>query len=401
MSDEHESFASLFAAQSKDQTRVRAVRVGDAVEGLVVHVGEDTIFVELDGKRQAMLDTIEMRAEDGTVSVKVGDMVRAKVVAVDNKNGDVRLGRSFGKGGDLAQLQQALEAGIAVEGKVTGVNKGGIEVDLGKGARGFCPMSQLGTRGANVDAKTLVGQVMSFAVVEIKDRGSVVLSRRRLIEAEGREARERVLSSLEKGKVVRGTVTSVREFGAFVDLGGLEGLVPASELGHDRGVAVADRVKAGEELEVQVLDIKDDEKGQKRITLSLKALIPAPERPATQKRAPGKALAIGTIVKGKVTRIEAYGVFVQVEGTEGREGRGLIPAAELGVPRGVDLRKSFPEGTELTAKVLETGDGRLKLSVKAAKDAAERADFEEHQGKAVAGRSMGTFADLFAKSKKK
>ena len=106
-------------------------------------------------------------------------------------------------------------------------------------------------------------------------------------------------------------------------------------------------------------------------------------------------------MKGKVTRIEAYGVFVQVEGTEGREGRGLIPAAELGVPRGVDLRKSFPEGTELTAKVLETGDGRLKLSVKAAKDAAERADFEEHQGKAVAGRSMGTFADLFAKSKKK
>src|SRR5678815_5937843 len=101
MSDE-ESFAALFAAQSKDQKFQRSVRVGEVVEGLVVHVGADTIFVELDGKRQAMLDTVEMRAEDGTVSVQVGDTLRAKVVEVDPKNGDVRLGRSFGKTGDAS-----------------------------------------------------------------------------------------------------------------------------------------------------------------------------------------------------------------------------------------------------------------------------------------------------------
>ena len=264
-------------------------------------------------------------------------------------------------------------------------------------------MSQIAQRGG-VDANTFVGQTLSFLVTEIKDGGrSIVVSRRKLLEVEGRELRDRAISSLEKGKIIRGTVTAVREFGAFVDLGGIEGLIPASELSHERGIAVADRIKAGEEIEAQVLDIKDDEKGGKRITLSLKALLPAPERPAAKANAakqPSAKLAIGAVVKGKVVRIETYGVFVQVEGTEGRDGRGLVPASELDVPRGADLRKGFPEGTELVAKVLETGDGRLKLSVKGAKDAAERADFEAHRDQSVTGKSLGTFGDLLKKLKK-
>lgn len=403
MSDEpKDSFAALFEAsqpKTKQQRPARAVRVGDTVEGVVIHVGAETIFVEFDGKRQAMLDTAEMRAEDGTVSVAVGDKLRTKVVAVDAETGDIRLGRSFGKGGDLAQIQQALEAGIGIEGKVTGVNKGGIEVDLGKGSRGFCPMSQISAQRGPVDGNAMIGQTLSFLVTEIKDGGrSIVLSRRRLLEAEGLEARNKVILSLEKGKIVRGTVTAVRDFGAFVDLGGIEGLIPVSELSYERGIAAADRIKAGEEVEAQVLDIKDDEKTGKRITLSLKALLPAPERPAP--KAPGAKLSIGSVVKGKVVRIEAYGVFVQVEGTEGREGRGLVPAQELDVPRGTDLRKNFPEGTELVAKVLETGDGRLKLSVRGAKDAAERADFDAHRDKAAQGKSLGTFGDLLKKAKK-
>ena len=411
MTDEFDSFAALFEAQPEaqhQQRRPRALRVGDATEAVVIHVGAETIFVELGNKQQAMLDTAEVRSEDGSVELKVGDKIRTKVIAVDAETGDVRVGRSFGGGkggggGDAAQLQQALAAGIPVEGKVTGVNKGGIEVDLGKGARGFCPMSQIAQRGG-VDANTFVGQTLSFLVTEIKDGGrSIVVSRRKLLEVEGRELRDRAISSLEKGKIIRGTVTAVREFGAFVDLGGIEGLIPASELSHERGIAVADRIKAGEEIEAQVLDIKDDEKGGKRITLSLKALLPAPERPAAKANAakqPSAKLAIGAVVKGKVVRIETYGVFVQVEGTEGRDGRGLVPASELDVPRGADLRKGFPEGTELVAKVLETGDGRLKLSVKGAKDAAERADFEAHRDQSVTGKSLGTFGDLLKKLKK-
>jgi small subunit ribosomal protein S1 len=394
-----DTFASLFEAQPKgDNKPQRNLRIGETIEAVVVQVGQDTVFLELDGKRQAMIDTLELRNPDGTLDVKVGDTLRAKVVEVEQVSGSVRLARTMGKSGDPTQIMQAHAAGIAIEGKVTGVNKGGIEVDLGRGSRGFCPTSQISAQRGAVDAKELIGQSFSFMVTEIKDGGrSIVLSRRRVLEAEAREGREETLRTLEKGKLVRGTVTAVRDFGAFVDLGGIEGLIPASEISHERGIPVTDRIKAGETVEALVLEIKDDEKGQKRITLSLKSLLPTPERPA---RPVGAKLAIGAVVKGKVTRIETYGVFIQVDGTEGREGRGLIPAPELGVPRGADLRKAFPEGTELTAKVLETGDGRLKLSVKGAKDAAERADFESHQDKTAAAASFGTFGDLLKKMKK-
>jgi small subunit ribosomal protein S1 len=126
----------------------------------------------------------------------------------------------------------------------------------------------------------------------------------------------------------------------------------------------------------------------------LKALLPATEKPA---KAPN-ALEIGAIVSGRVVRIESYGVFVQVAGTEGRDGRGLIPTAELDVARGADLRKAFPEGTVLTATILETGAGRLKLSVRGAKEATERADFEAHKDKAAAPKALGSFGDLLKKS---
>jgi small subunit ribosomal protein S1 len=108
-------------------------------------------------------------------------------------------------------------------------------------------------------------------------------------------------------------------------------------------------------------------------------------------------IAIGAVVSGAVERVEAYGVFVQIEGTKGRTGRGLVPTAELGVPRGTDLRKAFPEGKAVTAKVLETGEGRLRLSIKGAKDDEERADFEEARGKGASPVSLGTFGDLLKK----
>jgi small subunit ribosomal protein S1 len=398
MSDDN--FASLFEAQAQDSKLRTRIRVGEMLEAVVSQVGKDSVFVELDGKRQGFLDINEVREADGEVRVQVGDKLRAKVIDIDGKSGTVRLGRSLGKAADLGALETARDAKIAVEGKVTGVNKGGLEVDLGKAGRGFCPMSQISNRFVQ-DTASFVGQLWQFHVTEIKDGGkSIVLSRRSVLEQEAKASREQTLARLEKGKLVTGMVTSVRDFGAFVDLGGVEALLPASEVAHERG-NIQERIKAGEQVEAQVLDIKVDDKGVTKVSLSLKALLPAPER-VERSRAPGAQLLPGQIVKGAVTRIETYGVFVQVENTQGREGRGLIPLAELGVGRGVDLRKTFPEGTELTAKVLETGDGRLKLSVKAAKDAAERADFEAHlgSGSSGGGKGLGTLGDLLKKWKK-
>jgi small subunit ribosomal protein S1 len=475
--DPQDSFATLF--EKSPVTKARKLRVGERVEGTVVLVGRDAVFIEVDGKREAFIEATELRAPDGTLSVKVGDTLAAQVVAVD-EGGQIRLGRSLTASGDVASLQRAKEANVPIEGKVTGVNKGGLEVDIA-GHRAFCPLSQVERRGAGEasDPKELIGKTLSFLITELRDGGkNVVVSRRAVLEREAGNAAKRTLESLVVGAVIRGTVTAVRDFGAFVDLGGVEGLIPASEVAHDRSRAIGDAVHAGDVVDVLVREIKDAPKpgATPKITLSLKALTDDPWDNATLRAgevvagtiarvtdfgafvrlassglegllhaselggkkdeglralkvgeaikvvvravdkearrvslapAPEGASAgaivsdapppIGSIVNGKVDHIETYGIFVQLDGTRGRAGRGLVPSAELGVPRGTDLRKTFPEGSPVRCTVLETGDRKLRLSIKAAKDAEERAQFEESRSKASAPKTLGTFGDLLKK----
>jgi len=475
-SEKNESFAAMFEedARGRDVKKRRRYKVGDRLEAVVVQVGRDAVFVELDGKQQAFLEAIELREEDGTIAVKEGDKLTAHVVEVNEAQGTIRLGRSMGKPGSIAALETAKASGLAVEGKVVSVNKGGLEVELA-GTRAFVPMSQIDARRIeDADAKALIGQTLRFLVTDIRDGGkNVVLSRRALLAKEQSENASRAMSDIVPGAVLRGSVTGIRDFGAFVDLGGIEGLIPRSEIAHDRSVAIGDALKPGDNVEVLVREIKDVENPKpgaptKKITLSLKALTADPwaeldivegrvvdgtvvrstdfgrfvrlapavegllhvsELSKSTKADEGEtirvvvkkidrnakkislalvpegaeagttvttgiAVKVGAVVTGVVERIEQYGIFVQIDGTKGRAGRGLVPQAELGVPRGTDLRKTFPEGTKVTAKVLETGEGRLRLSIKGAKDAEERADFEAARSKAHAPASLGTFADL-------
>ena len=161
-----DNFASMFESQTK-ASKQRSVRIGETLEAIVVQVGRDAVFFELDGKKQAYIDIGEVRGAEGAVEVKVGDKVVAKVLAVDEKTGIVRLGKSMGRASSVGDLERAKEARVPVEGKVSGVNKGGIEVELGGGNRGFCPTSQL---GKNVALDSLVGQKLEFLVLEIKDQ---------------------------------------------------------------------------------------------------------------------------------------------------------------------------------------------------------------------------------------
>ena len=469
-------FAAMFEEEARAPKRRRAYRVGDRVDAVVVQVGRDSVFVELDGKQQAFLEAVELRDDDGTIPFKEGDRITANVVEVNEARGIVRLGRSLGKANSLAALETAKQSGLSVDGKVVAVNKGGIEVELG-GARAFCPMSQIDARRVEeADVKAMIGQTMKFLVTDIRDGGkNVVVSRRALLAKEASDTATRAMSEIVPGVILRGTVTGVRDVGAFVDLGGIEGMIPRSEIAHDRSVAIGDALKPGDTVEVLVREIKDVENPktgatQKKITLSLKALAADPwaELDITEGRvidgtvvrstefgrfvriasgvegllhvseigkstkadegeqlrvvvkkidraskkislvlapegaqagttiaiATGGGVKVGAVVTGVVERIETYGVFVQIDVTTGRAGRGLVPQFELVFPRGTDLRKTFPEGTKVTAKVLETGEGRLRLSIKGAKDAEERADFEAARAKANAPASLGTFADL-------
>jgi small subunit ribosomal protein S1 len=485
--DSADSFAALFeqtaASTRTDGTanrRKKGPKPGDKIEGVVVKVGTESVFVELDGKQQAFLDASEFRAPDGTLNVKEGDTVRGVVLEVDDQQGYVRVGKTMGRATNLAALELAKAGDMPVTGKVTGLNKGGLEVEIG-GTKAFCPMSQVGSKFVE-DPSTLVGQSFSFLVTEIRDGGKgVVVSRRAALAREASENVGEALKKLTVGAVVRGTVTSVRDFGAFVDLGGLEGLIPRSEIAHDRALSANDALKAGDVVDVLVREVKEVPPARPggsthKITLSLKALsadpweglelplgqvvegtvtrvvefgafvrlaagvegllhvselggkgkelktwgagqfLPVvvksvdraekkislalpPEGAEVGARVKDVAIRVGAVVEGVVDRIETYGVFMQVDGTKGRAGRGLVPVAELGVQRGVDLRKMFPEGTRLTVKVLETGEQRLRFSVKAAKDAEERAQFEEVRSKGAASASFGTFGDLLKKRK--
>ena len=242
-----DTFAALFE-QQKAPAKTRRPRVGDRLDAIVARVGKETVFLELDGKQEAVMEASELRDADGVISVKEGDTIRTQVVEVDDKRGIVRVGNSVGRPGSAAALEQAKSAGLPVEGKVTGVNKGGLEVDLGGGTRAFCPMSQADKRHIE-DLNTLVGQSLRLLVTDVSDGGkSVVVSRRAFLQREANEQAERVLGDIAPGSVLRGKVTSVRDFGAFVDLGGIEGLIPRSEIAHDRNVAIADAVKAGDDV---------------------------------------------------------------------------------------------------------------------------------------------------------
>ena len=489
MSPDHRSddFASLFEAetQHKPAAKQAPLRLGERCRAQVIQVGKDAVFVEVLergtlGKRpEAYFQSIDLRGPDGQLTVKPGDVLEGTVVEAGAGSG-VRLGRSMGKAKGIEALEQALQAGVAIEGKVTGVNKGGLEVEVG-GARAFCPLSQI-ERGFVAEPQSFVGRTLQFIVTEVGEGGKrVVVSRRALLAQEAKHTAAQTLSGLQVGAAVRGSVTAVREFGAFVDLGGVEALLPNSELSHERGKKAADILAAGDVVEVLVREIQRDVPNKRgepttKITVSLKALArdpweevqqfapvgkvargtvtrfsdfgafvqlapgiegllhvselggkvshpsavlkvgeqinvvvrsvdaaarklslaPAPDGLAIGADASGPNLVVGAVVTGVVDRIEQYGLFLQIDGTRGRLGRGLIPNAELGTARGADLRKLFPVGTQLTAKVLETGEGKLRLSVKAVKADEERADFDGYRATA-ARETLGTLGDLLRK----
>ncbi len=476
MANGNESFAELFAREAVSSGRSRKLSMGDEVEGVVAHISAEAVLIDLDAKQQGYFDRMDLVGPDGELVVKVGDKAKGRVVAIDADGSEIKLATALGKEAGKQQLFLALEQQIPIDGKIVAINKGGAEVEVA-GLRGFCPKSQLDIRFVE-DPNTLIGQVLRFEVVEIKDR-DVVLSRRRLMEREASAAREAIQSKLEEGATMRGRVTQVREFGAFVDVGGVEGLIPMRELSHDRVQRAEDVVTVGDVVEVKILKLEhepDPKRGGERlkITLSLKALAGDPwagaltiapvgqvvagqvtrmtEFGAFVRLAPGvegllhiselnaratrpeDALEIGeqlllvvkdvdlarrrislalseegakpgekakdmrpvlnAIVNATVEKHERFGVFVQVAGTQGRAGRGLVPNAELALRAGSDVRKDLPLGTTIRAKVIDATDGRLRLSIRAALDDAERADFDSYKDQQASRGGMGTLGDL-------
>jgi small subunit ribosomal protein S1 len=378
VSESEEDFAAMFEASQQ----AKRIEKGQTIEGTVVSIGSEASLVDVGGKSEAVIATEELKDEDGDVEVAVGDRIQALVVSTA---GGLKLSRKLALGAASArQLEDAFHAGLPVEGKVERAVKGGYEVRIAK-QRAFCPISQIDIV-RNTEPAQHQGRVYRFRIVEYKEGGrNLVVSRRVLLEEEQRANAAEVRRSIVEGAIVTGRVASVREFGAFVDLGGgVQGLLHVSEMGWSRVSNALEVVKAGDEITVKVLRV-DDEK--QKIALGLKQLLDDPWSKVAATHPAGQIRA------GRVTRVGTFGVLVELEpGVEG-----LIPASETGTSRDADLKRTFPVGTELQVVILEVDAAarRMRLSLKAVQEAHEAEEVREYSERADAApaHGFGSLAD--------
>jgi small subunit ribosomal protein S1 len=298
VSENEDDFAALFEASIKTKRFER----GQTIEGTIVALGPEFAFVNVGGKGEATIALDELKDDEGDVEVNVGDRIQAVVVST---GGGLVLSRRLALGAaNAGQLEDAFRAGLPVEGKVEKATKGGLEVRIAR-QRAFCPMSQIDTIRTE-DATIHEGRVYSFRIIEYRDGGEkFVVSRRALLEEEQKTKSVEVRKSIVVGSVVTGRVVSVRDFGAFVDLGaGVQGLLHVSEMAWARVSKAEDVVKPGDEITVKVLRVDDV---TKQIALGLKQLSGDPWLVVLE------TYTIGQVCEGRVTRVTDFGAFVELE----------------------------------------------------------------------------------------
>lgn len=459
---------------SQSQRERPAFRVGEEVFGKVVDINDDAILIDLSGKALAIFDRHELSPENVP---QIGDHFVANVHGDGSRGGMLVLTHSAPRVEAAKQaVEAALSSGETVLGLITGVIKGGVEVDV-SGLRAFAPASHVELR-LGADLGHLVGKRFPFKVMKYAKNGrEVVLSRRESLELEAASARREALALLQPGTVVEAVVRSIVEWGVFVAIpsaGNVEGLIHVTEASHDRSTRLSNQFKPGETIEVKILRI--DEKG--KLWLSRKATSLDPWEKATEQ------FSLGTRHKGRVARMQPFGAFIElapgidglirtsdlslrrvndpsellklddelevivvhvdpsqrkiglhpappageeeeapqkiaphrmlrvavvspepaglvvrVLGVTGGAARGFIPSGHTGTARGTDLRKEFPVGTVLEAKVIELDArrGECKLSIRALKEDSEKAAYNEYRSKVARESKFGTFGDLFAK----
>ena len=336
---------------------------GARVRGRVVALGADHALLDVGARSEATADLAPFRDESGAVKIAVGDALDLFVVEAGDQivlapSVRAETGRSAG----LDRMRAAREAGMPVSGKVTGVNAGGLQVDLG-GVRGFCPVSQVES-GYCAEPASYVGRSLEFLVTGLEEnRRGVVLSRRQLLRREEAEVAKKKLAELSPGAEMEGTVKRLEPFGAFVDIGGVDGMVHVSEIRHERVKQPGDVLRVGEKVRVRVLRIERGETGRQKIALSIKAAAPDPWEGFESR------YAVGARVTGTVAHLAGFGAFVTLEpGIEG-----LVHVSELSHRRVAKPSDAVLPGQRVEAVVLavDPAKKRISLSLKAASDAPD------------------------------
>lgn len=323
------------------------IKKGDVVEAPIVTITDNFLIVNLGGKFDAYAEISEYSDDKGVLSLQVGDILKGYVV--DQTDQGYVVGKSLTKQHvDKQSIRDAFEKKIPVQGKVYSVTKGGFSVDI-LGARAFCPISQISDRPVE-DTTVFIGQTLDFMVIECSENcRRIVVSHRQLAEQEANEKKAEVLARLSEGDVVSGKVMRMTSFGAFVDIGGVEGLMHVSEISWQHVIKPQDVLKSGQEMDVKILSIKGD-----KVALSLKAL---QENPFTQALSEIKE---GDEVDCRILRLHNFGAFAEIKpGVEG-----LIPVSEMSRNRNIaHPREILKEGDYVKVQILRIDPDTQKISL--------------------------------------
>lgn len=369
-----DDFGAMLAAFESEKSFLpkEEPKIGEKATGTILSIGEDAIFVDLGAKSEGIVERHEVTDDDGALTVAVGEEITGVISGRDDSGSLVLRVRAARGEAARQELRGAYEQRIPVEGLVSAVIKGGVEVTVA-GMRAFCPISQLSDRYVE-NAEDFLGKRMDFRIQRFEDSGrhtNLVVSHRALIEEENARRAEVLREKLVVGAVLDGTVTSIAGYGAFVDLGGLEGLLHVSQMAHHRIEDPHQVVSEGQTLKVQVTKIEPAKKeGQsERISLSIRALQNDPWDDV-QERFP-----IGSEHDGRVTRLETYGAFVEL--TPGVEG--LVHVSQLGSEDHVrHAREVLELGQTTKVRVLDLDLAKRRISLKRQVERKKDAEAEEY-----------------------
>jgi small subunit ribosomal protein S1 len=342
-----ESFAELFEQSLAD----KQMQPGSIVQGLVVEIRSDAVVVNAGLKSEGLIPLEQFYNEEGVLDVKVGDQVEVALDALEDGFGETRLSRDKAKRARVwSALEKAFEGEEIIKGLISGKVKGGFTVDIGE-IRAFLPGSLVDVRPVR-DAAYLEGKEQEFKVIKLdRRRNNVVVSRRAVVEQEYSAERETLLQNLQEGQIVDGVVKNLTDYGAFLDLGGIDGLLHITDMAWRRVKHPSEVVAVGDGIKVKVLKFDRD---RNRVSLGLKQLGDDPWI-ALARRYP-----VGTRVFGKITNIADYGCFVEIE--EGVEG--LVHVSEMDwTNKNVNPNKMVALGDEVEVMVLDIDEDRRRISL--------------------------------------
>ena len=345
--DQGESFAKLL---EKNGTQSARLAPGQKVKARVVSISGDLVYIDIGGKSEGVIDLEEFREKDGSVRIEEGEEVEAFFLSVQNGIRKLTTLVNGYSAVELTSIQSAYEAGLPVNGEVKREVKGGFEVLVG-GVRCFCPHSQIDMKGGR-EGGIYLGQTFPFKVLEYEEEGrNIILSRRVLIEKEKQASIDRLKESLKVGAEILGRVSSLQKFGAFVDVGGMEGLVPMSEISWTRVEKLEDMLALGQEVTVKIISLDWD---NNRLTLSMKALQPDPWSLAAEK------YPVDGRVNGTIVRLAPFGAFVSLEpGIDG-----LVHISNLGAGRRINHPREVVEvGQRVEVYILSVDAENRKISL--------------------------------------